>query len=319
MAATREYAARHAPDRDPAAGRLNSRGWYGADELACKLNLTWPAAADQMCYASRVSDRLPRTFAALAAGKVRPVHVKIIEDETNILSPEDAAEADEKLAEAAQSKTWAQLRSMAHRLVLKLDPDAARRRKERARQDAHVRRFREDSGNAGMTAREMPADEVLASWQHVEQRALDLRAAGVPGTLQELRVRALTTCCRNAISAPPAPSAPTAHSPAPRKARRTGTAAQADRRTGTAAQADRRTGTAAPAGTAAPGAALTAARPGPARAVRAAAPASPSPVPARASRRWSPSPCPGPLRTATPAHPGKPPGSACSTPAPPAT
>jgi hypothetical protein len=41
-----------------------------------------------------------------------------------------------------------------------------------------------------MVARELPPDEVLASWQHVEQRALDLRAAGVPGTLQELRVRA---------------------------------------------------------------------------------------------------------------------------------
>jgi hypothetical protein len=41
-----------------------------------------------------------------------------------------------------------------------------------------------------MIARELPPDEVLASWQHVEQRALDLRAAGVPGTLQELRVRA---------------------------------------------------------------------------------------------------------------------------------
>jgi hypothetical protein len=53
-----------------------------------------------------------------------------------------------------------------------------------------VRRFREDSGNAGMVARELPSDEVLASWQHVEQRALDLRAAGRPGSLQELRVRA---------------------------------------------------------------------------------------------------------------------------------
>ena len=53
-----------------------------------------------------------------------------------------------------------------------------------------MRRFREDSGNAGMVARELPSDEVLASWQHVEQRALDLRAAGMPGTLQELRVRA---------------------------------------------------------------------------------------------------------------------------------
>ena len=41
-----------------------------------------------------------------------------------------------------------------------------------------------------MVARELPSDEVLASWQHVEQRALDLRAAGMPGTLQELRVRA---------------------------------------------------------------------------------------------------------------------------------
>ena len=41
-----------------------------------------------------------------------------------------------------------------------------------------------------MVARELPPDEVLASWQHVEQRALDLRAAGIPGTLQELRVQA---------------------------------------------------------------------------------------------------------------------------------
>ena len=41
-----------------------------------------------------------------------------------------------------------------------------------------------------MIAQELPTDEVLASWQHVEQRALDLRAAGIPGTLEELRVRA---------------------------------------------------------------------------------------------------------------------------------
>jgi hypothetical protein len=71
-----------------------------------------------------------------------------------------------------------------------LDPDSAARRKEAARQDAHVRPFREGSGNAGMSARELPPDEVLASWQHVDQRARDLRAAGIPGTLRELRVRA---------------------------------------------------------------------------------------------------------------------------------
>ncbi len=74
--------------------------------------------------------------------------------------------------------------------MLKLDPDAARKRKEAASGEAHVRRFREDSGNAGMIARELPSDEVLAGWQHVEQRALDLRAAGMGGSLQDLRVRA---------------------------------------------------------------------------------------------------------------------------------
>jgi hypothetical protein len=100
------------------------------------------------------------------------------------------ARADAQLAEMAQSLTFGRLRSVAHRLILTLDPDAARRRKEAAKQDAHVRRFREDSGNAGMIARELPPDEVLASWQHVEQRALDLRAAGMPGTLTELRVTA---------------------------------------------------------------------------------------------------------------------------------
>ena len=100
------------------------------------------------------------------------------------------ARADAILAGLAGPLTFGQLRSKAHRLVLKLDPDAARKRKEQARQDARVRRFREDSGNAGMEARELPPDEVLASWQHVEQRALDLRAAGMSGTLADLRVQA---------------------------------------------------------------------------------------------------------------------------------
>ena len=86
--------------------------------------------------------------------------------------------------------TFGELRYAARKLVLKLDPDTDRKRKEAAKREAHVRRFQEESGNGGMVARELPCDEVLASWQHVEQRALDLRAAGVPGTLQDLRVRA---------------------------------------------------------------------------------------------------------------------------------
>ena len=182
LAAVAEFAARH--PRGTVAGE------FAADELAFELHLSQPSAAGQMDYAATVAGRLPATFAALAAGRIHPVHLRIIEDETRFLSDQDAAAADQVLAGAAPGMTFGEARHAAHKLVLKLDPEAARKRKEAARGDAHVRAFREDSGNAGMVARELPSDEVLASWQHVEQRALDLRAAGMPGSLRELRIRA---------------------------------------------------------------------------------------------------------------------------------
>jgi hypothetical protein len=197
LAALAEFAARRPASRDqgiratgaPAAG-ADGISVFAADELAGVLNRTWQSTAGELSYAKSVTERLPRTFTALGAGRIHPVHLSIIEDETRFLKPEDAARADEILSQQAPSLTFGKLRSAAHRLVLKLDPDAAARRKEAARRETHVRAFREASGNAGLIAREMPTDEVLASMQHVEQRALDLRAAGVPGTLQELRVQA---------------------------------------------------------------------------------------------------------------------------------
>ncbi len=182
--------ARRRPAVEPADSGANGFSDFAADEVAAELHLTNRSATDQMVYACTVTARLPRCLAALFAGRIHPVHLRIIDDETALLSPEDAARADEQLAAVAGLMTFGRLRAAAHRLVLKLDPDAALKRKEQAKQDAHVARFREDSGNAGMIARELPPDEILASWQHVEQRALDLRAAGIGGTLRELRVRA---------------------------------------------------------------------------------------------------------------------------------
>jgi hypothetical protein len=161
---------------------------FVADEVCLDLRMSWHAAADRISYACDLAGRLPVTFAAMGAGLIDPVHAKIIAEQTEYLSAADAAKADPVLAAAAQQKTYAQLRAAAAKLVLKLDPESAERRRQAGRKnDAHVRPFREDSGNAGMTARELPSDQVLAGWQNIEQRALDLRAAGVPGSLRELR------------------------------------------------------------------------------------------------------------------------------------
>jgi hypothetical protein len=184
MSALTEFAARR-PSAEPPGFAADA-----ADEVGFKVRMTWTSAASQMSQALTVAERLPQRLAALGAGLIDRVHVKIIAEQTAYLSPEDAAKADVLLAAAAQARTWGELSAFAARLVHKLDPDAARRRKEAGRREAHVRIYRETSGNGGLTGRELPADELLAGWQHIEQRALDLRAAGFEGSLRELQVRA---------------------------------------------------------------------------------------------------------------------------------
>jgi len=66
---------------------------FAADEIASAFGMTWLSAAGEIDYARTVARRLPVTFAALAAGRLHPVHVKIIEEVTSILSDQDAAAA----------------------------------------------------------------------------------------------------------------------------------------------------------------------------------------------------------------------------------
>jgi Domain of unknown function (DUF222) len=174
-----------------------SRGQFAADELADELHLTFNSADGQMTYSTAVAERLPACLAALGEGKLTPLQLRIIEDETRILSDEDARKADAELAGMAGSLTYGKLHAAAHRLVLKLDPEADKRRKEGARRCAEVRRFREESGNAGITARELPSADTLAAWQHVEERARALRAAGAEGTWTNCASARSSNCSRD--------------------------------------------------------------------------------------------------------------------------
>ena len=112
MAALTEVAGRCPAAGDPAGSASSRRrGGHAFGDRAGR------GRADRVRPLRR--DPASRTFAALAAGKIHPVDVRIIEDETSILSAADAAAADEELAGAAQSKTFGELRSAAHRLVMK--------------------------------------------------------------------------------------------------------------------------------------------------------------------------------------------------------
>ena len=186
QAAVAEFAARR---REPDPGKATPLGFtlFAPDELAPELAVTANSAELLMAQSRDAARRLPASFALLRDGKITEFPMKIIAESAQCLSDQDAAEADRLIAAPAPGLTPAQLRRLCARIVMMIDPDAARRRRETAAREARVTRFQEYSGNAAISGRELPPDEVLAASQHIDATARALRAAGVPGTLQHLR------------------------------------------------------------------------------------------------------------------------------------
>jgi Domain of unknown function (DUF222) len=186
QAAIAEYARRHVePDRKKASGLGFNP--FAADDLAPELLVTTTTAEVTMSQSLQVERRLPQTTAALWAGLVTDYRVKIIAEATIYLTDEGAAEADAILAQAAPGLTPGQLRAMAARVVMMIDPQAAEDRRKHAAQKARVEKYREYDGTAALCGRDLPPDAVLASWRHIDTAARALRKQGAPGTLQQLR------------------------------------------------------------------------------------------------------------------------------------
>ena len=177
--------------RRPGAMTGSAGARVAAEEAAWKTGESWARMLDQATHAVAVAARLPHTLAALGQGRISGYKARIIEAQTTDLDADDAAKADVMLAAAGQVKNPAGLRDFARRQVARLDPEAAARNKDRGRREAHVRAWQEDSGNMGLSAREMPNGDGLIAWQNIERRALDLHAAGAEGTAGQLQVQAM--------------------------------------------------------------------------------------------------------------------------------
>ena len=159
------------------------------DEVAVALTLTRRSAARLLDLALSL-DRLPLTRAALAAGQIDERRAEIIAEELTGLDDEQAAAVEKLIIGRAPELTSGQLRALVRRAVLSADPEAARKRKEKALKDARVEMFPEASGTAALSGRDLPPAAALAADKHLTALAQALKAAGIPGTLDTLRARA---------------------------------------------------------------------------------------------------------------------------------
>lgn len=158
-------------------------------EIAAALTLTGRAAG-RLIDQALAMQRLPLTACALAAGAIDMPRAMVIADEVSGLDDAQAAAVEERVLVRAAGQTTSQLRAAARRAVLAADPAAADRRQEQAQRDARVERWAEHAGTAALAGRDLPPAGVLAADQHLSELARWLRAAGLTGTMDQLRAQA---------------------------------------------------------------------------------------------------------------------------------
>ncbi len=217
---------RPAPGTRPAGEAQMPQGWeeFVPDELAPALAASRGGAEVLLDLAWALEVLLPGTRAAFRSGVLNRGKAEIIAQATALLDPAEARAAEALVLDRAGRLTPGGLRAAIARAVMQIAPDKARKRREEAAKDARVERWAEASGNAALTGRELPSAEVLAADQRVTLWAKELRKAGLPGSMDELRARAYLDILLGTDSRPvppagggdggPGPGAPEGPAPA---------------------------------------------------------------------------------------------------------
>jgi hypothetical protein len=193
LSAVAELIRRRPGDGPPetAPGGLRPQwGKFAGDELAVATATSKVAADKTLALAYDLAARLPGTARALREGVIDGCKAQIIAETTRILDDAGAAAAEALILPEIAGKTPGQIRVVAGRAVLTAGPEAARLRRERAQQDARVELWRDDAGTAALCGYNLPPDEALTADQAISTRARELKAAGLAGTMDQLRVRA---------------------------------------------------------------------------------------------------------------------------------
>jgi hypothetical protein len=219
MRAARRLASWSAAMELAAVGDLWRRRWteeqvgdtgaarHADDEIAAALTLTG-RAADQVLSLAVALRRLPLTSRALTAGDIDLPRAIVIADEVTGLDNEHAAAVEQVIIGKAAGQTTGQLRAATRRAVLSADPRAARKRKERALQDARVERWDEHGGTAALAGRDLPPASVLAADQNLSALARQLESAGAAGTLDQLRAQVYLALLTGASASSLIPAGP---------------------------------------------------------------------------------------------------------------
>ena len=151
-------------------------------EVALALAVSAQGADHMMWLAWDLQARLPGIGRLLADGTLNYGKAKAIDEELSLLTDREAEQAERLvlagLAEDGSPKSFTQVLKIAQQAAVTVNPEVtALRRKDAEQTRARVTRFREQSGAAALCGRDLPTDEALSAYAHVNARAEEYQAS----------------------------------------------------------------------------------------------------------------------------------------------
>jgi hypothetical protein len=156
-------------------------GWSRSltHEVALALSVPAVSAEKQLWVAWDLAARLPGTGELLAGGSLTYAKAKAVYEAFQLLSDPRAAQAEALILDQLPGKTYSQVQKLAVQAAISVDPEAASERRKDAEQNkCRVQLFREESGAAALSGRDLPTDQTLAAHASVCARAQEYKDSG---------------------------------------------------------------------------------------------------------------------------------------------
>jgi hypothetical protein len=162
-----------------------------ATEIRAALSLTRRSAEYQLETARLVYQRVPQVWAAMNAGWIDLAKARVIVDQTLHVEPPVARFVADEVLGSARFLTTGQLRARISRLVIIVDPDAAKKRYEDGLADRRVTCAANPDGTANLFGLSLPAAQTHAAMRRINRLARAARCGEDPRSMDQIRADVL--------------------------------------------------------------------------------------------------------------------------------
>ncbi|WP_045875591.1 HNH endonuclease signature motif containing protein [Pseudofrankia sp. DC12] len=165
---------------------------FAADELAAELAQSPRTMSSRLSTAWEIADQLPAALADLTAGLLDHTRLAALHQLTACLTAEERATVEAAMLAGGRLASPPRWRRKIHRLVARLDPDAAAKRRRQARAGRMIGIQALDEGMATLTA-VLTAEDARAIYDRINQIArTDARTDGDTRSIDARRADVLT-------------------------------------------------------------------------------------------------------------------------------